>query len=122
MATYEDTNRSGRKICTMRHYSGVAMGNSPRGFNWRAEKKPTMANQVDPAPRRQCRLGYFPAESPNIRKQDKCARNSRTQRRSVRLSSDILAAAFSHSAGAETKGGGKSWATTLPSSCRRRCV
>ena len=29
MATYEDTNRSGRKICTMRSLGRDAMDNSP---------------------------------------------------------------------------------------------
>ena len=60
MATYEDTNRSGRKICTMRSLGRDAMDNSPRLLTWQEGKKPTMANQVDHAPRRQCRLGYFP--------------------------------------------------------------
>ena len=60
MATYKDTNRSGRKICTMRHFSRVAMDSSPLVLTWRAGEKPTMANQVGRAPRQQCRLGYFP--------------------------------------------------------------
>ena len=59
MATYEDTNRSGRKICTMRYLGRVAMDNSPRELTCRAEKEPIMANQLGRAPRRQCRLGYF---------------------------------------------------------------
>ena len=60
MATYEGTSGSGRKICTMRHFSRVAVDHSPWVLTCRAETKPTMANQVDHAPRRQCRLGYFP--------------------------------------------------------------
>ena len=59
IATYEETNRSGRKICTMRHFSRVAMDNSPRELTWQAEKEPIMANQLDNAPRRYCRLGYL---------------------------------------------------------------
>ena len=59
MATYEDTNRSGRKICTMRYLGRVAMDNSPRELTCRAEKEPIMANQLGRARRRQCRLGYF---------------------------------------------------------------
>ena len=59
VATYEDTNRSGRKICTMRYLGSVAMDNSPRELTCRAEKEPIMANQLGRAPRRQCRLGYF---------------------------------------------------------------
>ena len=60
MATYEDTNRSGRKICTMRSSGRVAMDNSPWVLTWRAgQKKRTMANQVDHPPRRQCGLGFF---------------------------------------------------------------
>ena len=58
IVTYETTNRSGRKICTMRHFSRVAMGNSPRDLTWQAGKGPIMANQVDHAPRWHCRLGY----------------------------------------------------------------
>ena len=60
MATYEDTNRSGRKICTMRYLGSVAMGKLPGVLTCRAEKGPIMANQLGRAPRRQCRLGYFP--------------------------------------------------------------
>ena len=56
------------------------------------------------------------------RKEDKCARNSRAQRRPVRVSSDIIAAVFPHSGGAETNGGGNSWATMLPSRSRSRRV
>ena len=59
MATYEGANRGGRKICTMRHLGKVAMGNLPRELTCRAEKEPIMANQSDPAPRWQCRPGYF---------------------------------------------------------------
>ena len=59
VATYEDTNRSGRKICTMRYLGSVAMDNSPRELTCRAEKEPIMANQLGRARRRQCRLGYF---------------------------------------------------------------
>ena len=59
IVTYEDTNRSGRKICTMRYLGSVAMDNSPRELTCRAEKEPIMANQLGRAPRRQCRLGYF---------------------------------------------------------------
>ena len=61
MATYEDTNRSGRKICTMRSLGRDAMDNSPWVLTWQERKKPTMANQVDHAPRRQCRLGCLSA-------------------------------------------------------------
>ena len=60
MATYEETNRSGRKICAMRHFSRVAMDNSPRELTWQADQEPIMANQMDHAPRWHCRLGYFP--------------------------------------------------------------
>ena len=60
MATYEDANRSGRKICTMRYLGAVAMGNSPRELTCRAEEEPIIANQLGRAPRRQCRRGYFP--------------------------------------------------------------
>ena len=59
IVTYEDTNRSGRKICTMRYLGSVAMNNSPRELTRRAEKEPIVANQLGRAPRRQCRLGYF---------------------------------------------------------------
>ena len=31
----------------------------PRELTCRAEKEPSMASQLDHAPRRQCRLGYF---------------------------------------------------------------
>ena len=60
MATYEGANRGGRKICTVRSFGRVAMDHSPRVLTWQAAKKPTMANQVDRAPRRQCRLAHFP--------------------------------------------------------------
>ena len=59
MATYEDANRIRRKICTMRHFSRVAMDNSPRELTRRAKKGPTMAKQLGRAPRRECRLGYL---------------------------------------------------------------
>ena len=59
MATYEDTNRSGRQICTMRSLGRDAVDNSPWVSTERAGKKPTMANQVDHAPRWQRGLGYF---------------------------------------------------------------
>ena len=59
MATYEETNWSGRRICTMRHFGRVATGNLPRELSWQAEREPIMVNQVDDAPRRQRRLGYF---------------------------------------------------------------
>ena len=59
MATYEETNWSGRRICTMRHFGRVATGNLPREVSWQAEREPIMVNQVDHAPRRQRRLGYF---------------------------------------------------------------
>ena len=59
MATYVNTGRSGRTICTMRYLGRVAMDNSPRELTCRAEKEPIMANQLGRAPRRQCRLGYF---------------------------------------------------------------
>ena len=66
----------------------------------------------------------FPRQSrpATRRKEDKCARNSRAQRRPVRVSSDIIAAVFPHSGGAETNGGGNSWATMLPSRSRSRRV
>ena len=57
MATYEDTNRSGRKICTMRYLGRVAMGNISGVLTCRSEKEPIMASQLVHAPRRQCRLG-----------------------------------------------------------------
>ena len=60
MATCEDTNRSGRNICTMRYLGRVAMGNYPGVWTCGAEKEPNMATQLEHAPRRQCRLGYFP--------------------------------------------------------------
>ena len=59
MAAYEDTNRSGRKICTMRYLGSVAMDHSPRELTCRAEREPIMANQLGRAAPRQCRLGYF---------------------------------------------------------------
>ena len=59
MATYEDANRSGREICTMRHLGSVAMDNFLRELTCRAEEEPIMANQEGPAPRRPCRLVYF---------------------------------------------------------------
>ena len=59
MATYEDTDRSGRKICTMRHFSRVAMDKFPGELTCRPEEEPIKANQLDRAPRRQCRLGYL---------------------------------------------------------------
>ena len=45
---------------TMHHVSRVAMDTFPRESTWPAEKKPTMATQVDRVSRWQCRLGYFP--------------------------------------------------------------
>ena len=60
IAPFEGTNRSGWEICTMRHFGRVAMGNSPRELTWQADQEPIMANQMDHAPRRHCRLGYFP--------------------------------------------------------------
>ena len=39
MATYEDTNRSGRKIGTMRSLGRGAMDNSPWVSTWPAKKK-----------------------------------------------------------------------------------
>ena len=59
ISTYEDANRSGRKICTLRHFSRVAMDNSPRGLTWRAEQEPIVASQLDHAPRCQRRLDHF---------------------------------------------------------------
>ena len=38
MATYEDTNRSGRKICTMRFLGRDAMDNSPPELTGRRNK------------------------------------------------------------------------------------
>ena len=60
MATCEDANRSGRKICTMRYLGRVAMDNSPRELTCRAVEEPIIANHVGRAPRRQCRRGLFP--------------------------------------------------------------
>ena len=59
MATYEDTNRSGRKICTIRYLRRAAMDSFPRKLTCRAEKEPSMASQLDHAPRRQCCLGHY---------------------------------------------------------------
>ena len=59
MATYEETNWSGRRICTMRHLGRVATGNLPRESSRQAEREPIMVNQVDHAPRLQRRLGHF---------------------------------------------------------------
>ena len=58
MATFEETNRSGRKICTMRHFRRVAMDHPPWVLIWRAARKRTMANRVGRAPGRQCGLGF----------------------------------------------------------------
>ena len=60
MATYEETTRSVRAICTMCYFGKVAMDISPWESTCRAGKEPVMANQLDHAPRWQCRLGYFP--------------------------------------------------------------
>ena len=59
MASYEETDRSERKICTMRYLGGVALGNFLRELTCRAEEEPIMANQVGRAPRRQCCLDYL---------------------------------------------------------------
>ena len=59
MDSYAKTTRSGRNTRAMRHVSRVATDNFPRKSTWPAEPKPMMATQVDCAPRRQCRLGYF---------------------------------------------------------------
>ena len=59
MATFEETRRSGRRGFTMRHCGRVAMGNFLRESTGKAENEPIMANQVDHAPRWQCRLRYF---------------------------------------------------------------
>ena len=59
LVTYEDTNRSRRKICTMRYFGSVASDNSPRELTCRAEKEPIVANHLGRAPRRHCRFGYF---------------------------------------------------------------
>ena len=59
MATYEDANRSGRKICAMRYLGRDAMDIVLQGSTWQAEKEPIMSNRVDHAPGWQRRLGYF---------------------------------------------------------------
>ena len=59
MASYEDANRSGREICTMRYLGRVAMDNYPRELTCRPEEEPIMASQLGRAPRRQRRLGYL---------------------------------------------------------------
>ena len=59
MATYEDANRSGGKICTMRYLGRVAMGNFSGVLTCWSEKEPIMASQLVHAPRRQCRFGHF---------------------------------------------------------------
>ena len=59
MATLEDTNRSGRKICTLHHFSRVAMDHSPRVSTWQAEEEPIVASQLDHTPGCQRRLGHF---------------------------------------------------------------
>ena len=106
MATYEDTNRSGRKICTMRSLGRDAIDNSPWVLTWQEGQKPTMANQVDRAPRRQCRLGYFSGgvDRPYGKKTNmrETSERSAVLRESLRV---IYAAVFSHSGGTEAKGG-----------------
>ena len=57
IATYEETHRIGRKICTMRYLGIVAMDNSPRVLTCRPEEEPIMANQLGRAARLQCRFG-----------------------------------------------------------------
>ena len=59
MATYEDTSRSGREICTMRYLGRVAMGNFSGVLTCCLVKEPIMASQLVHAPRRQCRFGHF---------------------------------------------------------------
>ena len=70
MATYEETTRSGRQICTPRYFGRAAMDNPPRGSTSQAEGDSIMANQVGHAPRWQCRLGYFSGGvgCPNVKK------------------------------------------------------
>ena len=59
MAACEDTNRSGRKICTTRYLGRVAIGNFPGVLTCWSEKEPIMASQLAHAPRRQCRFGHL---------------------------------------------------------------
>ena len=59
MGTYEETDGSGRKIGTMRHFRGVAIGHSPRELTYRKGIEPIAANHKDHAPRWQYRLGSF---------------------------------------------------------------
>ena len=59
MATYEDINRSGREICTVRYLGRDAMGKFSGVLTCLSEKEAIMASQLVHAPRRQCRFGHF---------------------------------------------------------------
>ena len=50
MTPFDETSPSGRNICTMRYFGGVAMHICPGESTWQAEKQPIMANQVDHVP------------------------------------------------------------------------
>ena len=59
ISPYEKTNRSGRKICAMRHFRRVAVDNSPRELTRQSEQEPIMAKQLDRGPPWRCRLRYL---------------------------------------------------------------
>ena len=50
MATYKETTRSGRKICTMRYFGRIAVDICLSESTWEAGNNPIMANKVDHAP------------------------------------------------------------------------
>ena len=58
-ATFEEINRSGRKICTMRYFGGITMDIWAEPTR-QAEGETIMANRMDHAPRWQRRIGYSP--------------------------------------------------------------
>ena len=76
MSTYEEANRSGRKTCTMRNCSGVAMGNPPRAVYLARGKK---TDHGEPSGPRAASAAspwlYFRQSRLRIREEYKCARN-----------------------------------------------